>query len=195
MRACERVRRSDPRPGACMLCGISHQRYLVLPRGKIITRGLRRACTISRIVINSTVVLPARRLNTQPAAAGYDAPRLDPILAKHISACEVSIYGVNSLKPVLEQAISNLQLAAPGTDSVQEAERVAAIFEKVSRASLNLVKATDELTRLRSFLDGGPDSRPDLTSRGELELRVIVLEAVKALGWKVVEVDGKQVTA
>ena len=120
---------------------------------------------------------------------------MDPILAKHISACEVSIHGVNSLKTILEQAIANLQLAAPGTDSVQEAERVAAIFEKVSRASLNLVKATDELTRLRSFLDGGPDSRPDLTSRGELELRVIVLKAVQQLGWKIVEQDGKAVEA
>ena len=140
-------------------------------------------------------MLPARRLNTQPAAAGYEAPTLDPILEKHVSACQVSIESVNSLKKALEQAIVNMQLAAPGTDSVQEAERVAAIFEKVSRASLNLVKATDELTRLRSFLDGGPDSRPDLTSRGELELRVIVLKAVQQLGWKVVEQDGKAVEA
>lgn len=120
---------------------------------------------------------------------------MDPSIAKHLEACEISISGVNALKATLEAALENLRNAVPGPSAVEEADRVSVIFERLTKASLSMVRAVDELTRLRSFLDGGPDSRPDLTSRGELELRVIVLKAVQQLGWKVVEQDGTAVPA
>jgi hypothetical protein len=55
------------------------------------------------------------------------------------------------------------------------------------------VKALDELTRLRSFVAGGPDSRPDLTVRSEIELRAILIQGVQAFGLRVVDKAGHDI--
>lgn len=142
-------------------------------------------------------VLPARQTvrAVAPSRGGYEATALDPSVKKTLEAVNTSLSSVESLKSSLERALENLANSAPGESAIDEANRVTVIYERLTKATLNLVKAVDEFTRLRSFLDGGPDSRPDLTSRGELELRVIVLKAVQQLGWKVVEQDGKAVSA
>ena len=78
------------------------------------------------------------------------------------------------LKPVLEGSKS-----ATVFDDV---ERVTIIYDRLVKAQMNLTKATDELARLGSFLSGGPDTRPDLSSLGEIELRMILLAGIKTLG-------------
>lgn len=52
--------------------------------------------------------------------------------------------------------------------------------EKLSRAFAALTKTVDEAARLREFLTGGPDSRPDLTNASDSELLESVIEVVLA---------------
>lgn len=118
---------------------------------------------------------------------GYDPRGLDGGLAVFVEEAARCIETVKNLSTVLESALQTLRSLPVLT--LDDANRVMQIYERQTKAALTLVKALDELTRLRSFLAGGPDSRPDLTVRGELQLRTIVLDAVKALGMKCVPIE------
>lgn len=121
---------------------------------------------------------------TEPVV-GYNPADLDRSVRRYVGVAERNIEAMddlgNQLKPLLEKLRPVLEGTAPG-DALDSVERVTVIYDRLVKAGLNLVKATDELSRLRSFLSGGPDSRPDLTSASEIELRAIVIEAVRALG-------------
>jgi len=54
--------------------------------------------------------------------------------------------------------------------------------EKLSRALAAMTKTVDEAARLREFLTGGPDSRPDLTNAGDTELLDTLVEVAVARG-------------
>jgi len=54
--------------------------------------------------------------------------------------------------------------------------------EKLSRALAAMTKTVDEAARLREFLTGGPDSRPDLTAAGDAELIDTLIEVAVARG-------------
>lgn len=84
------------------------------------------------------------------------------------------------IKPLLDIAKTVLDTTAPN-DALDSVERVTIVYDRLVKAELNLVKATDELSRLQSFLSGGPDSRPDLSSMGEIELRQTLRAALKEL--------------
>lgn len=133
--------------------------------------------------------LPALKPAALPSPAGYDAPSLDATLRSYIAVAEKTIRQAESLGKRVDEALVNLENAGlqGGVFAIREAGAMTMLHDRMSKSSLQLVKALDELTRLRSFLAGGPDSRPDLTIKGELDLRAIVLTAVKTLGMKVVE--------
>lgn len=119
------------------------------------------------------------------ALVAYDPAALDASIRRYVGVAERNIGAMEQIgtqiTPLLELVKPLLEAAAPGA-ALENAERVTIVYDRLVKAGLNLVKATDELSRLRSFLSGGPDSRPDLSSLSEVELRAIVLEAVKALG-------------
>lgn len=126
--------------------------------------------------------------------AGYEPTELDRVIKHHIAVAERTIRHADQLGKKADAAIERLSLEAPGADALADVETLTALNEKQSKAALNLVKATDELSRLRSFLAGGPDSRPDLSSRGEVELTVILVKAIRAKGWKVVDEAGAEIS-
>lgn len=131
-------------------------------------------------------VLPARKGVLSPQSqAGYEPEALDSALEKHIKAAEAAIFNVSSLEKQVKTALENMNQSQTTGDGLQEADRVSVIYERLAKATLSLVKCTDELTRLRSFLAGGPDSRPDLSSKGELDLQKELLAVIQDLGWQV----------
>lgn len=125
--------------------------------------------------------------------AGYEARALDETLSRYVSVCERTIRHADDLGAKVTAVLQALAASPAGPDAVEDAERMSILFERLSKAGLNLVKATDELTRLRSFVSGGPDRRADLTVAGEVQLRAIVLAGIKALGWAVADGDGSPV--
>jgi hypothetical protein len=153
---------------------------------------------------NSTQVVdtgrPGGRLGTsvpvshspQPPA-GYEPEKLDGSLTKYLAVCESTIRHLESLGKQVERHVQRLEEAADGPEH-DDVEHATVLFERLTKAGLNLVKATDELSRLRSFLAGGPDSRPDLSNRGEIELMEILFDAIRSRGWQVVTTDHVPVT-
>jgi hypothetical protein len=139
--------------------------------------------------------IPAGRSDAALPPAGYEPTQLDTTIRSHIAACEKAVRIAESLGPKVEEAVNQIvngQMA--GTPEVK-ADLLSKLHERLSKATLNLVKSTDELSRLRSFLAGGPDSRPDLSARGERELRVLLFKAILQLGWRVIDDKGQVIDA
>lgn len=111
---------------------------------------------------------------------GYDAAHLAASIRRYVGVAEKNLATLEQLEPKMVAAIRAV-VDAPAGAALEDAEAVTAIYDRLVKAGLNLVKATDELSRLQSFLSGGPDSRPDLSSLSEIELRAIVRDAVKKL--------------
>lgn len=120
-------------------------------------------------------------LRSQTMPAGYPPEELDKALRKYVAVAEQNMRQVESLGPRVEEALKALE-GAEGEDALDTANKMTILYDRMTKAGLNVVKAIDELTRLRSFLAGGPDSRPDLTVRSEIELRAMILTAVKSMG-------------
>lgn len=121
--------------------------------------------------------------------AGYAPDSLDETLRSYLAAGEKSIQVARALGAKVEEAVNTLVAEMTGTPE-EQAELLTKLHERLTKACLNLVKSTDELSRLRSFLAGGPDSRPDLSLQGEVELRVMLVAAVQQLGWRVMDQAG-----
>jgi hypothetical protein len=119
------------------------------------------------------------------ALVAYDPAELDRSVRRYVGVAERNIEAMEQLGEQIKPLLEVLKPVLEGTqshDALDNVERVTIIYDRLVKAGLNLTKATDELSRLRSFLSGGPDSRPDLTSASEIELRAIVVSAVRALG-------------
>ena len=129
-----------------------------------------------------------------PPPAGYEPGKLDGSIRKYLAVCERTIRHAESLGTQVSAYLKRLAGAPAGNDgAMADANQATILLERLTKAGLNMVKATDELTRLRSFLAGGPDSRPDLTIRGEIELRGIILAAVRDMGWSIMDAKGKPI--
>lgn len=128
------------------------------------------------------------RGTTGPATA-YDAAALTASVRRYVGVAERNLAAMeelgNQIQPLLERVKPLLEQSAPAA-ALDDAERVTIVYDRLVKAGLNLVKATDELSRLTSFLSGGPDSRPDLTAMSEVELRQILIEQAEKLGLRIV---------
>ena len=117
-------------------------------------------------------------------ATGYEPEKLDSAIRRHLAVAETSVRHAEALGQRVEEALKNLEGhklagAADLDTALEEASLLTVLFDRQSKAVLNLVKATDELSRLRSFVAGGADSRPDLASLSDSELAAKVLEAAQ----------------
>jgi Ser/Thr protein kinase RdoA (MazF antagonist) len=129
-------------------------------------------------------IVPDAVLSPVHNQAGYEPARLDVMIQGYLRVCERAVAQAEALGPLVEQAIGLLAetpVADTKEDVRERASDATLLFERTTKASLNLVKAADELTRLRSFLAGGPDSRPDISAMGEHELRQMIVEFAKSL--------------
>jgi len=104
----------------------------------------------------------------------YDPVELDRNIRRYVGIAERNLA---SLETIGEQIAPLLEKAA-----LSDIESATIVYDRLVKAGLNLVKAIDELSRLRSFISGGPDSRPDLSAMGEIELRAVLIAGVRALG-------------
>jgi hypothetical protein len=111
---------------------------------------------------------------------GYDATQLDPLIADYIAVVERAVGQVKALGDKLEPLIKNADLDDPAAATL--------LYDRMAKAALNVTKALDELSRLRSFVDGGPDSSKELTAKSEVELRAMLLTALPKLGLRVVDI-------
>ena len=121
----------------------------------------------------------------QASPAGYDAAALDGTLQKLIASVSTAVATCEALAPRVTATITRVA-SAPEGPAFEEAELLTVLYDRMAKAGLNAVRAVDELSRLRSFLAGGPDSRPDLSHRGEHELRQLLLDACDKLGFELV---------
>ena len=122
--------------------------------------------------------------------AGFAPEALDPALEAaraRLTAVVVDVERIRGgLEPQLDLIRQRLERALqdPGgiTDEVLSANinRQLGWLETYARASLTFTKVVDEVARLRSFLAGGADSRPDLSSLSDVELRKVIKNAVTA---------------
>jgi hypothetical protein len=122
--------------------------------------------------------------------AGYEAPALDDAIRAGIAAANANARHCEALGKRVEDALKNLESHKLGAAPLEEANALTTLHDRMAKANLNTVKALDELSRLRSFVAGGPDSRPDITARGEHELRKMILQALVQLGLRAIDAKG-----
>ena len=135
-----------------------------------------------------------KRESTLPVPpAGYEPETLDATIQTYIQACEASTRAAKAIGVEVEKAVTALLAEVHDRTPEEQADLVTKLHDRLAKANLNLVKSTDELTRLRSFLAGGPDQRTDMTVKGEIELTAMLLTAVRAHGWRVVDSEGAEV--
>ena len=122
---------------------------------------------------------------------GFQPEALDPVLLNAIDRLGKVVVDVERIRGALEPHLDEIRtrlVAALQTGNVADAtllasaERLIEFLEKYARTALNLTKVTDEAARLRSFVAGGADSRPDLAGLSESELSKIVLDAAGKSG-------------
>jgi hypothetical protein len=125
------------------------------------------------------MALPA---HSGPAVA-YDAKTLRLNVRRYVGIAERNLDALEKVGDQMQPLLDEFR-AAVDRDAVEGTvtlERISIVYDRLVKAQMNLVKATDGLARLESFLDGGPDSRPDLSSMGEQELLALVVSVVKQL--------------
>lgn len=122
---------------------------------------------------------------------GFQPEALDPVIAAAIDRLTKVVADVErvrgGLEPHLDEARKRLVAMIDAGNLADatllaNAERLVEWLEKYARIALNLTKVTDEAARLRSFVAGGADSRPDLASLSESELSKIVADAAGKSG-------------
>jgi len=120
------------------------------------------------------------------ADCGFEPEKLDPAISGAIDRLTKVVGDVERVRGALEPHLDELrkrltEQLAQGTVLdpllMQRAEGLIDFLEKYARVSLNLTKVVDEAARLRSFVAGGADQRPDLSSLSDAELSEIVRKA------------------
>lgn len=120
--------------------------------------------------------------------ASYDPEALDRPIQAAIGVTEKHVSIATRLGKKVEEAMTRLEqedFATTG-DALELMDSMVTFHEKMSRSGAQLVKCIDELSRLRSFVSGGPDSRPDLSAKGEVELMQMIHKAADKLGFVLV---------
>jgi len=127
----------------------------------------------------------AEKLRTD---AGYEAEKLDPAIAASIDRLTKVVADVERIRGGLEPLLDAvrervvLMLAGGALDDARlqaTADRLISWMEKYAKAAGTLAKVVDETSRLRSFISGGADTRPDLATLSDAELARVVISAAR----------------
>lgn len=119
--------------------------------------------------------------------AGFTPDALDPALEAARARLTSVVVDVERIRGGLEPCLDKLRQAlearlAAGTlegpELAAEADRQIGWLERYAKVAGTFVKIVDETARLRSFLAGGADSRPDLSSLSDVELRKVIKAGV-----------------
>jgi hypothetical protein len=122
----------------------------------------------------------------KPSSAGFAPEKLDPIVEAFFASLKTGQDELEKIRPVIVRLSERVlaEVETIGSDpEAREAlhDRLLGRLERYSKLLLNFSKSADELTRLRSFVAGGADSRPDLGDLDDQELEKLVLNAAKGL--------------
>jgi hypothetical protein len=124
------------------------------------------------------------------AEAGFQPEALDPVIAGAIDRLTKVVSDFERVRGALEPHLDEMrrrlveQLTGGSVTDPQlliVVEQLVGHLEKYARIALSLTKVTDEAARLRSFVAGGADQRPDLSSLSDAELSEVVLNAARGV--------------
>lgn len=133
-----------------------------------------------------------------PHAAGYEADTLDPAIQNAIRVLEEGSGLISDILPearllwaelradfeAARAAEPDASLSSRMTRQLLKKDLASLVImvEKLGKLLNNTAKVTDEITRLRSFLGGGPDRRiENLDGLSELEMEEAVLRAAERI--------------
>jgi hypothetical protein len=120
--------------------------------------------------------------------AGFDATALDPAIAAARDRLSKVIADVERIRGTIEPHLEEVRrrfealLAQPDlatVDLVMQTERLVDWLERYAKVAMAFTKITDDATRLRSFVAGGADSRPDLASLSDSELANLLKKVIQ----------------
>lgn len=122
---------------------------------------------------------------TKTVAAGFDAEALDPSITLAIDRLHKVIADVERIRgtaePILDRVRQRVETLLAESDHAKTAPELVVtlsslveMLERYARVGLNFAKITDETARLRSFVAGGADSRPDLGHMSDAELAAFI---------------------
>lgn len=122
--------------------------------------------------------------------AGFDAEALDPAIKNAIDRLDKIIVDVERIRGAAEPLLDRMRervekLVAETTADTPVPELALALgslvdhLERYARVALNFTKVVDEGARLRSFVAGGSDSKPDLSSMSDVDLAKYIRDAAK----------------
>lgn len=120
------------------------------------------------------------------STSGLAPGALDTPLAGYVEYAARMIATSKAIEKRTAETLRRLDEAPPGEDLLDEADTLVGLHLKAAQASTGLVKAVDGLARLQSFMAGGPDSRPDLSSKSEGALLELLVTKLDAMGYEVV---------
>lgn len=117
-----------------------------------------------------------------PVSAGFDAEALDPAITAAIDRLTKSIADIEKVRApasafldaARKRAEELLEAGASTPEIMVTANQLVEWLERYARVALSLTKVTDEAARLRSFVAGGADSRPDVGSLSDAEISVLL---------------------
>jgi hypothetical protein len=121
------------------------------------------------------------------ADVGFIPEALDPAITAARDRLTKVIADVERIRGTLEPQLdairqrltTQLTSETPDATVMANADRLIEWLEKYARVALNFTKVVDEAARLRSFIAGGSDSRPDLGTLSDADLMKRI-SAVKA---------------
>jgi len=125
-----------------------------------------------------------------PVDAGFAAESLDSTIQAGIVTLGKCVGDVEHVRSTLERPLAAVRVrlnrmlqqpegSVPDATVFAACENLIEWLEKYARTSLNLAKLVDETARLRSFVSGGADSRPDIANLSDAALAEIVLSAAE----------------
>lgn len=126
------------------------------------------------------------------ADVAFKPEALDPAIANAIDRLDKVVVDIERIRgaaePLLDRVRARVEkLLAETPLDVPQPELAVALgslvdqLERYARVALNLTKVIDEGARLRSFVAGGADSRPDVSGMSSVELSELVKKGAAGL--------------
>lgn len=126
------------------------------------------------------------------ADVAFKPEALDPGIANAIDRLDKVVVDIERIRgaaePLLDRVRARIELLLSQTDvATPQPELAAALsslvenLERYARVALNMTKVVDEAARLRSFVAGGADSRPDIGILSDVELAAVVKKGAQGL--------------
>ena len=114
---------------------------------------------------------------------------LDPAISQAVECLVSCVKDIVFIREVLSPLLGQVQQRAasqaasglPDPTLYSLVDQLVAWSERYARTAVNLTRVTDDASRLREFLSGGADSRPDLSSLSDAQLIEMIRSKVPSV--------------